>query len=420
MLIQFSVKNYRSFKDVAVLSMTPSSDVQKNENVSELENGERVLNTIAIYGANASGKTNLLKAFTTAILLVKRSNLLQVDEKLNEIVPFIFDEETAKEPSIFEFIFISNAKKYLYGFSATQTEIVNEYLYEYLTSKPSKIFERQNEVYTFTQAMNKQLRPIVNRNTKNKLFLASATAWNNTITEPAYKWFSDSINTFTDYEALPNLAFSRFEGSECKDNMEFALNLLKSSDINIDEFTIESSEMSDEELTQLFGPFLPLIKKSGNMAGQKKTVNMKHRVEDEEGNIRTYLLNLNEESRGTANIFYLAPVLCQALKCGETLIIDEIERSLHPILVEKLVALFNDPLINKQHAQLIFNTHNINLLSLDIFRRDQIYFVEKDAKKGSSELYSLDEFSVRKNENIQKGYMLGRFGGIPKVYEGLL
>jgi AAA15 family ATPase/GTPase len=130
-------------------------------------------------------------------------------------------------------------------------------------------------------------------------------------------------------------------------------------------------------------------------------------------------VSLADESKGTENLFLLAPILMKALSTGETVVIDEIERSLHPLLVKHIIGYFNDPDINPSNAQLIFNTHNLELMSLDIFRRDQIYFVDKSGKTGASELYSLDEFSVRAEENIKKGYLLGRFGAISFHFGGL-
>ena len=147
-------------------------------------------------------------------------------------------------------------------------------------------------------------------------------------------------------------------------------------------------------------------------------IRMMHEVTKNEGNMKNYELNLNNESSGTQILFSFAPILKDVFENGKILVIDEIERSLHPSLVEMIIKFFHNPKINKGNAQLIFNTHDTNLLSLDIFRRDQIWFAEKDPKKGATDLYPLDDFSVRKNENIQKGYLNGRYGAIPFVTTG--
>ena len=152
--------------------------------------------------------------------------------------------------------------------------------------------------------------------------------------------------------------------------------------------------------------------------GKEVKISTKHEIEDEKGDIKTYELDLSEESLGTYNLFMLSPILKDAFEKGKTIVIDEIDKSLHPLLVKYIIGLFHNSKVNKNNAQLIFNTHDINLLSLDLLRRDQIWFVEKDFKKGATEIYPLDDFSVRKTENIQKGYLNGRYGGIPFVAEG--
>ena len=143
-----------------------------------------------------------------------------------------------------------------------------------------------------------------------------------------------------------------------------------------------------------------------------------HTITTEKDETQEYILNLNEESTGTQNLFYISPVLEETLKEGKILVIDEIDKSLHPLLVKYIVELFNNKEINKNNAQLIFNTHDTNLLSLDLFRRDQIMFTEKKYESGETELYGLDDFSVRKKEDIKKGYLLGRYGAIPFMGNG--
>ena len=147
-------------------------------------------------------------------------------------------------------------------------------------------------------------------------------------------------------------------------------------------------------------------------------IRMTHEVINDNGDMKSYELNFNNESSGTQILFSFAPILKDVFENGKILVIDEIERSLHPNLVEMIIKFFHNPQINKGNAQLIFNTHDTNLLSLDIFRRDQIWFAEKDPQKGATVLYPLDDFSVRKNENIQKGYLNGRYGAIPFVAMG--
>ena len=170
MLLQFSVANYRSYKDRAVLSMEASADKMLPDNVVNVAN-DRLLKVAAVFGANASGKSNLFLALTTAIINIRRSNEIQLGQPLFNITPFLFDENNRNLPSEFEFVFIQNDIKYVYGFSATATEVVKEYLYAYNTAKPSTIFERdepKEQVYRITNpAIKKELEPIISKNTKN-------------------------------------------------------------------------------------------------------------------------------------------------------------------------------------------------------------------------------------------------------------
>ena len=226
------------------------------------------------------------------------------------------------------------------------------------------------------------------------------------------------INTYPEYERLHPIAFEQFEKGEQNKVHQFVIELLKESDINIQDYLIKSEPINDQDLIQIFGPLYQAAKDAKMLEGKRQNVFMDHLVSHEDGTTSTYRMSLADESKGTENLFLLAPILMRALSTGETVIIDEIERSLHPLLVKHVVSYFNDPERNPNHAQLIFNTHNLELMSLDIFRRDQIYFVDKSGKTGASEIYSLDEFSVRTEENIKKGYLLGRFGAIPSILEG--
>ena len=178
MLIQFSVENFRSIKNKALFSMEAAKDEDHAVQVATIGK-ERILKTAAIFGANAAGKSNIFAALTAAILMVRLSNTRQVEETLNMITPFAFSKETMEKPSSFEFVFLASGKKYVYGFSATREKVTKEYLYVYHSPRASTVFERTKEEYRFTNpSIKKELEPISHRNTPNKLFLATATAWN--------------------------------------------------------------------------------------------------------------------------------------------------------------------------------------------------------------------------------------------------
>ena len=420
MLIEFSVENFMSIKDKITLSMLAGNNEEKENNVIEY-NKNRYLKSASIYGANASGKSNIFKAMTAAIVIIRKSSSRQINDKLLEIIPFKFDEESIKKPTKFQFIFSTNKTKYVYGFSADCNKIHEEYLYQYLSAKPSMIFERKNtNEYKFTQTEERELSEIQKKNTDNKLLLATATTWNYGKTKDAYMWFANEIDTCDDYESLPNYALEKFDNND-ENLKKFTINLLKEAEINISNFNIQKENITNENIRAFFDDIVvqKILQSGGNIDGASRKIFTKHLIKNLNGEVNEYLLNLKEESLGTQNLFFLSPVLEEAFELGKTIVIDEIDKSLHPLLVRYIIELFHNPDINKNNAQLIFNTHDINLLSLDIFRRDQIYFVEKDYNQGTTELYSLDEFSVRKNENIQKGYLQGRYGAIPIIGVGI-
>ncbi|MBR6410197.1 MAG: ATP-binding protein [Clostridia bacterium] len=406
MLLQFSVENFRSFKDKAILSMEASSDKELPENKVEASK-HRVLREAVIFGANAAGKSNIFKALTAAILMVRHSNSIQVGEALPLMVPFLFDESSSQQPCSFEFVFLIGDRKYVYGFSATQKKIAKEYLYIYYSSRATVIFERTHEQYVFPSSETaKKLQPIIARNLENKLFLTTATAWNYEGTRDAVEWFMNGINTYSpDYQQMLNVSGPMLEKDTDGSLRAFTNGILQGADINIADYQIESEERP-----------VSVLQSGVSVMSREYTITTLHKVEN--GN--AYPLNLRDESSGTINLFFFAPVIKRAFETGETLCIDEFDASLHPLLVQKLVSLFNDPDMNRGNAQLIVSTHTAELMNLKQLRRDQIYFVEKENTTGCSTLYSLDEFSPRTREDIKKAYLLGRYGSVPNLETGYM
>lgn len=432
MLLQFSVENYRSLKDRTVLSLEASSDKEHLENITNINNNN-ILKTVSIFGANASGKSNIFSALTSAILTVRKSADRQIGEPLMLITPFAFDKESLLKPTSFEFVFFAEDKKYVYGFSATREQIKTEYLYVYNSSKATTIFERDEdgiedisgkrtkEKYRFTNAnIRSKLKPLTNRNTVNKLFLATATLWNCEETRIPMLWFMNSINTYSPNQyvnLLPSTA-SFFENDEDQSLRNFVKKILKHADINISDYEFESKDLPEESISHLSE-----FKGNGtlpNIIGKTYRITAIHTITDENGNKTDFSLDMPNESLGTRNLFFLSPIIKRAFDTGETLCVDEFDTSLHPMLVVYLIGLFHNPMINKKNAQLIISSHTMNLLDLKVLRRDQIYFIDKNQNNGESELYSLDEYSIRKSEDVRKAYCLGRYGAIPFIEENSL
>lgn len=403
MLIEFSVTNFLSFKDKNTFTMMASSDNTLKDNYVEIGN-DKILKMTAIYGANASGKTNLIKILAIISAMIKHSNFFAPNITL-PIVPFKLDKETINKPSEFEIKFLVNGIRYLYGFKADRQNVYEEYLIYYPNGRPVKIFIRENiDNYSFNASDEKFLNDLKDKNTANKFFVATATNWNYEKTKPAFDFLTEKLGIVMSYEQINNYSYNKYYNDKNKKLENFALAFLKQADFNITGYEIIEEEMTEDKLRtipDIVKPFIPV-----NTPVYK--VNTKHKVD---GN--KYEFDISEESLGTQVIFSFIPVLKDVLDNGKVLIIDEFDKSLHPFIVKFIVEIFNDLKINKNGAQLIFNTHDTNLLDRELLRRDQIWFTEKSPKDGSTTIYPLDDFSVRKSENVEKGYLLGRYGAIP-------
>ena len=401
MILEFSVKNFLSFKEKVTFSMIANSNKELNDNYVEI-GGNKVLKSAAIYGANASGKSNLFKILTLVVLMLRSSNSVDINAKL-PLIPFKLDKGSVNKPSEFEIKFILDETRYVYGFIADKDKIYDEFLYYYQNGRETKIFDRTNiNEYSYTQKDEKILREIEAKNAQNKFFLATATNWNFDKTKAAYNFLTNGIGTCNNLEILKNMAYKMYETNPdyLKD---FAIDFLQKA-FNIEDYQISQIDVPGEFLTAI----PEFITKTLPDKPKAYQVLFKHKNSDN-------YLSIDEESLGTQMIFAFIPFLADSLKNKKVLIIDELDKSLHPFLVQYIVEIFNDAEINKNGSQLIFNTHDTNLLDLNILRRDLIWFTEKNSETGESDLYSLSDFSVRKQENVEKGYMLGRYGAVPFI-----
>lgn len=400
MLIQFVVENYRSFKNAAILSLEGDDSKYLNDNFVNIGNS-KCLKVVSIFGANAAGKSNLFKALTAAILIVRKSNSLQPNQPIGCVVPYAFEQEVINKPTKFEFTFIHNNKKFKYGFGATANKIFTEYLYAYKSAKKSIIFERDNKGYNIPGSLQKELQPLTQRTLPNKLFLAVATTWNSQYTKDAFSWFMEKIDTYSQDNTLNELAkFNSVDKVYNEKLKQFTLGILHHADINITDYNVQ------------MGVPLPFFINSPMFS-----MSTQHIINND-GEVMKKPLNLmSDESQGTQYVFSLIPMIKRAFEEGCIICFDEFDAHLHPLLLRYLISLFNNPMQNKANAQLIISAHSMALLDEKFMRRDQIYFVEKDRNTGISELYSLDEFPIEKQENIRKMYLEGRYGSIPDIEE---
>lgn len=413
MLIEFKIQNFRSFKDEATLSMIAGSKKENIENVVFLD-GVSILNSACIFGPNAAGKSNLLKALAASINYIRNSVYFHKDDPIPSMDSFAFDDESLKNPSIFEYTFITQSNnKYIYKFSCNHKKVLFEELLAYKSQKPTTIFRRDKDSYDFPiRESKKQMENIKSYNFENKLFLSTAAQWNCSEVLDAYDWFQHYVNVWIPGHP-DNIDFTIdiLESDEGEDFRKFANRLLKVADLNIDYLTFEETKIQNLNPNDL--------KETGvsewafNSRNKSYTIKTTHKIKQGKS-YKNYDLSFVHESNGTQLLFWFSGWLYTAFKHGICVCIDEFGTSLHPELAKYLISLFNDNVINPNHAQLIITTHILELLDLSILRRDQIYFVSKN-NVGSSELYSLDDYSVRSGENILKNYNYGRYGAFPGI-----
>ena len=382
MLIQFTIENHRSIKESAVISFAASKDKSLEEYLLPLDAKKSLLPAIAIYGANAAGKSNVLHAMMTMRdMVVGEAAKASKGQKL-PWEPF----GSTKEPTSFEIVFTYQNVRYAYGFSFDDKKIYSEYLYHWPNGREALIFSRENDEYEFRENVNEQIT-LSNRTPENKLYLVSSNDWNLPQTENAYKWFLEKLTFLMEEEPATSETVAQIVSGD--DKKARILKELLLADLGITDVTIK------------------------NLSGKNPTIMTTHRILREDESVEYFQLSMDQESAGTQHFFARIGGWLQALENGALLVVDEIEDSLHPLLTKRLVEMVQDKTVNTNGAQLLFTTHDAMLLDLDFFRRDQIWFAEKDDRSCATELFPLTSFSPRKGENVRKGYLKGRFGAIP-------
>lgn len=415
MLIEFNVSNFLSIREKTSLSLVAAKGLELasgNTFTSDTPTVPSLLRSAAIYGANAAGKSNLIKALQVMRRLVLQSStVIQAGERL-PITPFLLDEENFLKPSEFEVTFVSQGVRYQYGFSATPERIIDEWLLAYPFGYAQRWIERrydeQNQSYYWGSmgklVGKKQLWQEATR--PNALFLSTAMQLNNQQLKPVFSWFANTLHVAEFGRWLPVFSMKICEKDDTKNRV---IAFLQAADVDIDDIELEKEkfnpqnlpdDMPEEIKRQLEEKFKdkPIV--------QVKTV---HKL----GTGRKILFDLDKESDGTQKIFALAGPWLDTLENGHILIIDELHDNLHPLMVKFLVGLFHNQETNPKNAQLIFTTHDTSILNQDVFRRDQIWFCEKTPAQNTI-VYPLTDFSPRKGvENLERGYLSGRYGALP-------
>lgn len=412
MLVEFRVKNFRSLRDEQVLSLVASKDntLQQTHTITTgLKAAPSLLRSAVVYGANASGKSNLIKALQYMRGVVVESATVIQPGQTYGVQPFRLDDASAKEPTEFEVTFILDGTRYQYGYSMTPERIISEHLLVYKAFKPQRWFERHfdsetgKDVYDFGSGLKgaKSLWETATR--PNALFLSMAAQLNSEALRPVFDWFVNGLVIVNEQSQLnPQMSIQMLKQAEGRKRI---CDFLTAADISIADIEVVTRKVPGQAVH-----FDPVAGKTEVRAEEMEQHEMRFSHVTEKGKA---VLDLMDESSGTRNLLFLAGPVMDILRKGLTLVMDELDTSLHPLLVRELVRLFHRPEINIGGAQLIFTTHDTSLLDApDLLRRDQIWFVEKESDQASS-LVSLSEFSPRKNEALERGYLMGRYGGVP-------
>jgi AAA15 family ATPase/GTPase len=402
MLIEFTVENFLSIQDAVTLSMVASADRSTPNNVIEV-NGKRYLSSAVIFGANASGKSNIIKAMSFVSDFVETSHRMQKGERI-KVKPFLMDTLCKEKPSAFEVSFFHDGIQYTYGFAADTVKIHNEYLYSFPFGRKRLIFERGIDGSGFISSADKKKQKSIEETTlENTLYLSKATQSNYEPVFGAFRWISSIFRpVVADIDEI-NARFISYTIGQVYEKSELkhqAIDFIKRGDIGIDDFDVELRKLTTKNGKEI--EYYDVKTKHGSTCNSFNG---------------SMLLDLNDESNGTIKMLGLAGPFIDVLNNGYVLAYDELDTMLHPLMTQYLVGLFCNPETNPQKAQLIFNTHDANILDSDMLRRDQIWFTEK-RPNGSTDLYALSDFMPRKSEKLMKNYLLGRYGAIPLIMKG--
>ena len=416
MLISFTVENYRSFKDKKTFSLKASSMQELKEFIRE-DNGVKLLPAVAVYGANSSGKSNLL----SALKMMKKVLLSSVKTNPTETLKtdtFKLDERYFQKPTLFEAVFTSDDYTYRYGFEYSQKKINGEWLYSIKNDREKLLFVRNNEgigvTKDFPEGTGKE-----DSTAENRLFLSLVAQLNGKISLSVMSWF-ENLKIISGDEDFYFRDVSRDFLFADTNESRMAKKFIDSMDLG---FTNIQKAEPEENLYNLGSKPMTALERLTNFNWDSiwsSKIETGHKVRHNDGSFTEIFFSNDEmESEGTKKIINMSGPIIDTLSKGGTIVVDEFDAKLHPLLTQKIIATFNSPNTNPNNAQLIFATHDTNLLSNKIFRRDQIWFAEKNREDESTDIYPLSEIKEQNGEKIrqdrvyEKDYINGKYGAIP-------
>jgi uncharacterized protein len=413
MLIEFKVTNFRSIRDTQSISLVAGTAKERREENtfdSGIPGFSKLVRSAVIYGANAAGKTNLLLALQFMQSVIVSSASLQDGMRIS-YMPFRLAENAASNPSSFEIALIDGGVRYEYGFSMDADRVHEEWLIAYPQGRPQKWFERNYDtktrqyVWYLSTKLKGNARVWRDATRDNALFLSVATQLNSDQLRPIFTWFQKKLVIVGVGPSFFNqgLTFKLFDDENGKQKL---LRFIHAADFGIADMSISKEPMA------LANPSPAITPSADNIPAIIRVTSIHKSIDTG----KPISFDLGEESNGTQILFKSAGAWLNVLENGEVLFVDELDTSLHPHMTRFLVKLFHDHATNKHNAQLVFTTHDTSLLDPDLFRRDQVWFVEKDEKSASC-VYPLTDFSPRKDEALERGYLRGRYGALPFIGE---
>lgn len=414
MLINFSFGNYCSFRDTKSLQMEAGQIKEHSDSVIERD-GFRLLPVAVLYGANSSGKTNVIKAFGTFKRVLNNNVRLNPDESI-AYEPFLLDEKSAEAPTTFEIQLLLEDTVYRYGFEYTRKTIEGEWLFERKIAPGAKehyLFRREKQDFSISTTYFPEGKGKESATTENRLFLSLVAQLNGQTSQKLIKNVKCcNVISGLDEDGYGHVTLKMLE--EHLKGRDDAVNLFKKLDLGFTNIEVREREVP-EEITEQLSVFPFMVQEP---VGDYKVMEVvtTHHVYGADGAVigqTTFRAN-DKESNGTNKIIKLSGPIFKTLMGGNVLFVDELDAKLHPMLTRAIVRLFMDKETNPHGAQLVFTTHDTHLLDTKYLRRDQIWFTEKDATE-ASDLYSLLDFKVRNDRDIENDYINGRYGAIPFI-----
>ena len=417
MLLEFSVGNYLTLKTNTTLSLAATSIKEHvDTNIFSTERLD-LLKGAVIYGANASGKSNFIKAMSTMRRLVLQSFEQSSTYKL-DIVPFLLNTDTEQSASFFETVFIIDNIRYRYGFEVDDKQVHAEWLFEAPKNADKPLFIREEDGIEVMKGFPEG-KDLEERTRENALFLAVADQFNGKIAKKIMQWFNNFITiSGLSHEGYKGVTFGMLENKQTSTAL---LDFYKKLDLGFDDISISKKPFDGKELPKDMPESLVKQLVTDLEGAFKIDIKTIHKKYDAKGKAigQVEFDMRSQESSGTNQLFNISGPVFVVLNDGGVLVVDELDASLHPLLTLAVTKLFNSKDFNRNNAQLIFATHDTNLLYYGNYRRDQIYFIEKD-QYGVSDMYSLVEYkeqgkTIRKDRSFEKDYIEGRYGAIPFI-----